>query len=86
MCNYEAVSYVFLTKGKISQSMHSQISSTSISKFVYHAYIKLSNEEKIHLQTHESKAVVVDLLQRMAKDLNCSIQDYTIPQPVSENN
>jgi hypothetical protein len=83
--NFDSVDYVFLTKGKISQAMNSQISTKYVSKYVYHAYIKFNEQEKIHLLTHEDRATVVNLLQGMAKDLKCDIKDYTIPQPEPEN-
>src|SRR6478609_7695992 len=46
---FEAIEYLYITKGTVSQTMHSRVSSSTFRKEVYNGYLKFSNDQKIHL-------------------------------------
>ena len=79
--SFTEVEYLFLKPSKINQSMHSRGSSTTISKYVIDAYIKLSPDKKIHLFTRDSRHDVIVRLKEIAAILNTRVIDYTTEEP-----
>lgn len=79
---YENIQYLFIKKSKISQQLNSRVSSTTITKDAFNAYLKFSEEEKIHLLTSESKTVLVKKLRNIANMLQVKIVDYSTDEPV----
>jgi hypothetical protein len=75
------VEYLFVKTSKVSQSMHLRVSSSTITKYVFDAYIKISPEKKIHLFTKESKHDVLVRLKELASILSTKVVDYTLEEP-----
>lgn len=78
---FEKIEYIFIKKNKISQTMNTRVSSTTIRKEVYDGYLKFSEENKIHLVTQDSKQQVVSKLVEIATKLNAKIFDYSEGEP-----
>lgn len=83
---FEAVDYIFVKPSKIRQTMNSRGSSSTISKVVIDAYIRLSPENNIHLFTRDSKHDALAKARDIARLLNARIMDYTTPEPSEVEN
>jgi hypothetical protein len=78
---FDKAEYLFLKATKISQSMNSRVSSSTISKHVIDAYLRLTPENKIHLFTKDSKHDVIVRLRELSVELNLKVVDYTLEEP-----
>lgn len=72
--------YLFIKKSRVSQRLNSRVQSTTIYKWHYDAYLKFSEEEKVHLMTLESKLKLIKKLENIAHALNTKIIDYSDEQ------
>jgi hypothetical protein len=79
---FDQIDYLFLKASKVSQSMHLRAASSTITKHVIDAYIRLTPDNKIHLFTRDSKHDVIVRLKELAKLLNTRVIDYTVEEPV----
>jgi hypothetical protein len=79
---FDQIDYLFLKVSKVSQSMHLRAASSTITKHVIDAYIRLTPDNKIHLFTRDSKHDVVVRLKDLAQLLNTRVIDYTVEEPV----
>lgn len=82
---FEKIEYIFIKKGKMSQTMNSRVSSSVLTKEVFDGYLRFSESEKIHLLTMENKTKLVNTLKRMANSLEVKIIDYSEEEPVVIN-
>lgn len=72
---FETIEYLYITKGTISQTMHSKVSSSTFWKEVYNGFLKFSEEQKIHLFEDERKDHLIEKLKVISKELNLDIVD-----------
>jgi hypothetical protein len=79
---FDQIDYLFLKVSKVSQSMHLRAASSTITKHVIDAYIRLTPDKKIHLFTKDSKHDVIVRLKDLARMLGTRIIDYTVEEPV----
>lgn len=75
--SYNKIDYIFIKENKRRQTLHSRVSSTSVSDSVYDAYLRLNNDRKIHLYQRKSKNKLIDKISPIADDLNIEWFDYT---------
>lgn len=62
---FDRIDYIFIKKIRVSQTMNSRGSSSTIRKEMFDAYLKFSEENKIHLLTEESKKkLITDLMDK----------------------
>ncbi len=61
--------------------MNHLVGSSTIQKVVYHGYLKISEEDKIHLATRESKTDLIKTLSVISGKLNLKIVDYSADEP-----
>lgn len=81
--NFEKIEYIFIKKSKISQTMNTRVSSSTIHKEVYDGYLKFSEENKIHLLTKGSKNLLIKNLVEFSTKLNTKIFDYSEGEPIA---
>jgi len=74
---FDRIEYLFIKRSKVSQTMNSLVSSATIHKYVFDAYLKFSEKKKIYLMTKESKETLTRKLKPIAAALNVDIVDYS---------
>lgn len=75
--NFSEIRYLFIKKIKVSQTLNSRASSTTIEKFQYDGFLKFSEENKLHLMTLGSKKNLQRRLDDIAAKLKCKVIDYS---------
>ncbi|MDZ7648003.1 MAG: hypothetical protein U5K54_12965 [Cytophagales bacterium] len=78
---FEKIAYIFIKQNKVSQTMNTRVSSSTIHKEVYDGYLKFSEENKIHLLTEDSKKKLVKKLSNIATQCGAKIFDYSEGEP-----
>ncbi len=79
---FERIDYIFIKKIRVSQTMNSRVSSSTIRKEMFDAYLKFSEENKIHLLTIESKEELITKLKELSTKINSKIIDYSEGDPI----
>jgi hypothetical protein len=70
---------IYITQGKESRQMytaHTTHSSTFVN-VVYNAYLKFSNEEKVHLLSDKNKNTLLKIISPLSNGLRVDVIDYT---------
>lgn len=80
--SFEQLEYVFIKKKRVSQTLHSRVSSNTIQKDQFDGYLKFSENDKVHLMTFDSRENLVKRLRPIATSLNTRIIDYSADAPV----
>ena len=82
--SYREANYLFLKASNVKQTMNSRGSSSTISKQVIDAYLKLDGETRIHLFSKDSRHDVIVRLKEISRMIGVPVVDYTSgePQPV----
>jgi hypothetical protein len=75
------IEYFFIKKNKVRLDMHLRAASTSIRKDVFDAYLKFSEEDKIHVASMDSHDKLLKRIKPMADLLKTDIVDFTKPDP-----
>lgn len=78
---FERIDYIFINKIRVSQTMNSRVSSSTIRKEMFDAYLKFSEENKIHLLTLENKEKLILKLKELSPNINSKIVDYSEGDP-----
>jgi hypothetical protein len=71
------IDYVFVKANRQSQTMRLRAVSSTVTSDVFDAYIKFSEDEKIHLVRMNNKAQLLKKVVLFAKMLNIKVIDYT---------
>lgn len=79
---FEKVDYIFVKKIRVTQTMNSRVSSSTIRKEMFDAYLKFSEENKIHLLTLESKEELITKLKELSTKIGTKIIDYSDGDPI----
>jgi hypothetical protein len=74
---FENIEYLFINKGKVSQTMNMRVASTTVSKEVYNGYLKFSESDKIHLTTKNNKKDLIEKLRPISAALKVKVYDYS---------
>lgn len=74
---FDRVEYLFIKRNKMRQNMNSMTSSTTIHMAVYDGYLRISEQNKIHLLTSRNKETVLKKLKALANLLQVDILDYS---------
>jgi hypothetical protein len=82
---FAAIEYVFIKKVRVSQTLNSRVSSTTIQKVQYDGFLKFSEDNKVHLMALENKGTLLKKLRAIASKLNLKILDYSNENPVDVN-
>jgi len=75
--SFQTIESIYITGGNKTTKMHLRGHASYLTKKEYNAYIKFSEDEKIHLMDSEKKAEVEKLLKQMSKDLSVDCFDYS---------
>ncbi|HEY0740963.1 MAG TPA: hypothetical protein VGD40_05845 [Chryseosolibacter sp.] len=76
--SFRAIEYVYIKPTKVSQTLNSRVSSTTIQKVQFDGYLKFSDEDKVHLMTLDNKSSLRKRLDPIAATLNTKVIDYSI--------
>jgi hypothetical protein len=78
---FESIHYLFVKSKKVSQTVNSRVSSMTVHKEVFDGYLKFSDDEKIHLDTKDTKEALLKKLTPISNQLRIRIIDYTAGDP-----
>lgn len=70
---FQELQYLFIEKNKVNQ----RNGLTTATREVFSGYIKFSETENIHLASERRKDQLMEMMNKMASDLNIKIVDYT---------
>ncbi|HRI79557.1 MAG TPA: hypothetical protein PLR06_08475 [Cyclobacteriaceae bacterium] len=74
---FEKIEYLYIKKSIESQRLNSRGSSMVSRREVFDGYLKFSEENKIHIDTHTNKDKLLKKLNPIATALDTRIIDYT---------
>lgn len=74
---FDSIQYVFINKTKVSQTMNSKVSSTTIVRDEYNGYLKFSERNKVHLASSENKQRLTIAMKLISQQFKCELLDYT---------
>jgi len=74
---FDHIEYLFIKRNRMRQNLNSMMSSRTIHMAVYDGYLRISENNKIHLLTSRHKEVVMKKLMALGSLLNVDILDYT---------
>lgn len=74
---FDHIEYLFIKKNQMRQNLNSMLSTSTIHVAVYDGYLRISENNKIHLLTSRNKEVVVKKLKALSALLQVDILDYT---------
>ncbi len=74
---FDQLEYVFIKSSKVSQTMSSRYQSTTVRREVFDAYLRFSENNKLHLLTRDSKEDLLKRTSEIAAKLGVQIVDYT---------
>lgn len=79
---YEKIEYMFIKKSLVSQTMNMRVASSTIRKAVYDGYLKLSEQNKIHIASNDSREGIMKVLRMISEPLGLEVVDYSSGEPV----
>jgi hypothetical protein len=79
---YSTLEYLFINRGKVTQTTSSRVQSTTITKDEYRGFIKFDGEEKIHVLTNSNHEKLVREMTKAAQSLQARLFDYSSGQPI----
>lgn len=82
LIKYSTLDYVFINKGKVSQTTGSRIQSTTVTRDEYRCFIKFDGDEKIHVCSHTNRDKLVQRMSKIAQSLHVHLYDYTSGQAI----
>lgn len=74
---FEKIEYLFIKRNKVKQTVYSMMSAATIHSERYDGYLRISENNKIHLLSSRSKETVLKRLKSLALLLDVDILDYT---------
>jgi hypothetical protein len=74
---FDTIDHLFVKRNKVRQTMHSRVSSTTIRSEQYDGYLRISEDNKIHLISSRNKESVLKRLKSLSLLLDVDILDYT---------
>lgn len=74
---FESIEYLFIKRSQVSQTMGLKAATSTIRKEVFDAYLKFSEDEKVHLLTKDNKKNLINKLRDIANTLQVKIVDYS---------
>ncbi|MBL7851958.1 MAG: hypothetical protein JNN04_13740 [Cyclobacteriaceae bacterium] len=74
---FDRIEYLFIKRNRMRQNMNSMMSTTTFHVAVYDGYLRISENNKIHLLTSSNKEVVMKKLKALANLLQVDILDYS---------
>jgi hypothetical protein len=73
---FNNIEYIFINKNLSTQTLYTRVQSHAVTDEVYDAYLKFSENHKIHLLKSHSKAQLINSIGKIAKQLNIKVIDY----------
>jgi hypothetical protein len=74
--SYYAIEYIFVRPNRETRTMHSRITSATITNDVYDAFLRFSEHEKIHLIRTNNRARLLKKVDLFAKTLGVEVVEY----------
>jgi hypothetical protein len=79
---YSTLEYLFINKGKVTQTTGSRVQTTTVTKDEFRGFIKFDGEEKIHILTTTNHEKLVKAMSKIAQSLQSHLIDYSTGQAV----
>jgi hypothetical protein len=80
---YTSIEYVFIGKGRVTQTTSSRVQSTTVTRDEYRGFIKFDTDEKIHILTQGNYEKLVKAMTKVAQTFQTRLIDHSSGQPVS---
>jgi len=74
---FNSIEYIFIKKIKVSQTMNSRTSSTTIREETFESYLRFSESDKLHLFSRKKKDQLLNKVKPLATVLQVKIYDYS---------
>jgi hypothetical protein len=74
---FDKIEYLFIKRNKVRQTVYSMMSSTTIHSEVYDAFLRISEDNKIHLFSSRNRDSALKRLKALSLLLGVDILDYT---------
>ena len=82
LVKFSQLDYLFINKGKVTQTVGSRVQSTTVTKDEYRGFIKFDDDEKIHILTHSNHDKLVKMMSSASHTLQTRLFDYSSGQAV----
>jgi hypothetical protein len=79
---YTNLEYLFIGKGKVTQTTSSRVQTTTVTRDEYRGFIKFDGDEKIHILTNSSQEKLVRAMTKTAQIFQTKLFDYSSGQAV----
>jgi hypothetical protein len=79
---YSTLEYLFIGKGRITQTTSSHIKSTTVTRDEYRGFIKFDTDEKIHILTNGNHEKLVKAMTKAARTFQTRLIDHSSGQSV----
>jgi hypothetical protein len=79
---YTNLEYVFIGKGRVTQTTSSRVKTTTVTRDEFRGFIKFDTDEKIHILTNSSQEKLVKTMTKTAQAFQARLFDYTSGQAV----
>lgn len=75
--SFERIEYMYVNKSKKSVTMSSRVHSSTVVTDEYNAYVKLSDNLKLHLRSNSNKSALIKRMLPVSVSLGCELKDLT---------
>jgi hypothetical protein len=79
---YSNLEYLFIGKGRVTQTTSSRVQSTTVTRDEYRGFIKFDTDEKIHILTKGNHEKLVKAMTKTAQAFQVRLFDYSSGQAV----
>ena len=79
---YSNLEYLFIGKGRVTQTTSSRVQSTTVTRDEYRGFIKFDTDEKIHILTKGDHEKLVKAMTKTAQTFQVRLFDYSSGQAV----
>lgn len=79
---YSNLEYLYINKGKVTQTTGSRVQTITVTKDEYRGFIKFDGAEKIHILTNSNHPNITKDMIRVAQSLHVKLFDYSSGQTV----
>jgi hypothetical protein len=79
---YSKLEYLFIGKGRVTQTTGSRVQSTTVTRDEYRGFIKFDTDEKIHILTKGDHDKMVTAMKKASHTFQTRLIDHSSGQPV----
>ena len=82
LVKFSKLDYLFINKGKVSQTVGSRVQTTTVTRDEYRGFIKFDGDEKIHILSYANHDKLLKAMRAAAESLQARLFDYSSGQAV----